>query len=65
MPFIELYLEVEKATGVTTAEIFDLYGPQGYRRCEAAALLHVFQLYKETVIATGGGIVAEPGTFDL
>ena len=65
VPFIELNLEIEKETGVTTAEIFDLYGPQGYRRREAAALLHVFQVYKEAVIATGGGIVAEPGTFDL
>ncbi len=65
VPFVELNLEIEKATGVTTAEIFDLYGPQGYRRREAEALLQVFQSYTEAVIATGGGIVAEPGTFDL
>ncbi len=65
VPFVELNLEIEKDTGVSTGEIFDLYGPQGYRRREAAALLQVFQSYKEAVIATGGGIVAEPGTFDL
>ena len=65
MPFVELNREIEKEGGLSTAEIFDLYGPQGYRRREAAALLHVFQRDREAVIATGGGIVAEPGTFDL
>ena len=63
--FVELNREIEEQSGLSTAEIFDLYGPQGYRRREATALLKVFQFHQEAVIATGGGIVAEPGTFDL
>jgi XRE family transcriptional regulator, aerobic/anaerobic benzoate catabolism transcriptional regulator len=65
VPFIELDREIERIAGASLAEIFDLYGQVAYRRYERRALEAVLENYDRAVIATGGSIVAEAGTYDL
>ena len=64
LPFVELSREVERIAGCSIREIHDLYGSNAYRRYERRALDEVVRLHAEAVIATPGGIVAEPATFD-
>jgi XRE family transcriptional regulator, aerobic/anaerobic benzoate catabolism transcriptional regulator len=63
--FVELDREIERAHGHSVAEILALYGQEGYRRREQAALREVVARAGPMILATGGGIVAEPLTFDL
>ena len=63
--FIELDREVEREAGTSLSEIFLLYGQAGYRRYERRCLEYVVKHNERAVIATGGSIVSEPGTFDL
>ncbi len=65
VPFIELNREIEQEAGITLNEIFWIYGQAGYRRLEQRCLERVIATYPEVVLATGGGIVAEPATFEL
>jgi XRE family transcriptional regulator, aerobic/anaerobic benzoate catabolism transcriptional regulator len=65
VPFIELDREIERIAGASLGEIFDLYGQAAYRRYERRALEIVLERHDQAVIATGGSIVAEPGTYDL
>jgi XRE family transcriptional regulator, aerobic/anaerobic benzoate catabolism transcriptional regulator len=65
VPFIELDREVERESGTTLAEVFDLYGQSAYRRYERRALENVIERHDRAVIAAGGSIVTEPATFDL
>jgi len=65
VPFIELDREVERESGTTLSEVFDLYGQSAYRRYERRALDKVVERHNRAVIATGGSIVTEPATFDL
>ena len=65
VPFIELDGEVERESGTTLSEVFDLYGQSAYRRYERRALENVIEHHHRAVIATGGSIVTEPATFDL
>lgn len=64
-PFIELDREIERDAGTSLSEIFLLYGQSGYRRYERRCLEKVLQQHERCVIATGGSIVSEPGTYDL
>jgi XRE family aerobic/anaerobic benzoate catabolism transcriptional regulator len=64
-PFVELDREVERETGVPLATIFEMYGQEGYRRLERAALERVLAEHEEVVLATGGGIVADAATYDI
>lgn len=64
LPFIELNQEIEKLAGCSVREIHDLYGTNAYRRYERRALEEVVQIYGEAVIATPGGIVSDPATFN-
>jgi XRE family aerobic/anaerobic benzoate catabolism transcriptional regulator len=64
-PFIELDREVERDAGTSLSEIFLLYGQAGYRRYERRCLEKVVEKHERAVIATGGSIVSEPGTYDL
>jgi XRE family aerobic/anaerobic benzoate catabolism transcriptional regulator len=64
LPFIELSREIEKIAGCSIREIYDLYGGSAYRRYERRALEEVVQLYHDVVIATPGGIVSDPATFN-
>ncbi len=64
-PFVELSREIEKFAGCSISEIQALYGQNAYRRYERRALEESIQIYPEAVIATPGGIVADPATFNL
>jgi XRE family transcriptional regulator, aerobic/anaerobic benzoate catabolism transcriptional regulator len=63
--FVELNKEVEAQNGLSVAEIIALYGQEGFRRMEQAALNQLLARKELMVLATGGGIVSEPLTFDL
>jgi len=65
VPFIELDREIERISGMTIATLFDLYGQGAYRSQERRALESVIESHDRAVIATGGSLVSEPGTFDL
>lgn len=64
-PFLELSREIEKFAGCSVAEIQALYGQNAYRRYERRALEEAIQIYPEAVIATPGGMVSDPATFNL
>ncbi|HEX4235106.1 MAG TPA: helix-turn-helix transcriptional regulator [Caldimonas sp.] len=64
MPFVELSREIEKIAGCSIREIHDLYGTAAYRRYERRSLDEVVKNHPAAVIATPGGIVAEPATFE-
>ena len=63
--FVELNKEVEQQNGLSVAEIIALYGQEGFRRMEQTALNNLLARKELMVLATGGGIVSEPLTFDL
>ena len=64
-PFVELSREIEKFAGCSISEIQGLYGQNAYRRYERRALEEAIQIYPEAVIATPGGLVSDPATFNL
>lgn len=64
-PFVELSREIEKFAGCSLSEIQALYGMTAYRRYERRAIEETIQIYPETVIATPGGIVSDPASFNL
>jgi XRE family transcriptional regulator, aerobic/anaerobic benzoate catabolism transcriptional regulator len=63
--FVELNKEIERQNGLSVAEIIALYGQEGFRRMEQTALTQLLARKEPMVLATGGGIVSEPLTFDL
>jgi XRE family transcriptional regulator, aerobic/anaerobic benzoate catabolism transcriptional regulator len=65
IPFIELDREIEKRSGTTLSEIFDMFGQETFRRAEREALDDVLRQHKDFVMATSGSIVTEPGTLEL
>ena len=65
VPFVELSRHIEQQAGCSVAEIHALYGPNAYRRYEYRALEDIIQRYPRAVIATPGGIVSDPATFNL
>jgi XRE family aerobic/anaerobic benzoate catabolism transcriptional regulator len=65
VPFVELNRHIETVAGCSLSEIHSLYGPAAYRRYERRALEDAIQRFPRAVIATPGGIVSEPGTFNL
>jgi XRE family transcriptional regulator, aerobic/anaerobic benzoate catabolism transcriptional regulator len=65
LPFVELDREVEKEAGAELGEVFAMYGQDGYRRFERRALERVLAQGERAVIATGGSVVNDPGTYQL
>ncbi len=65
IPFVELNREIEKEAGIAVSELFMLYGQRGYRALERRCLERVISSYPRVILATGGGIVAEPATYEL
>ena len=63
-PFVELSREIEKFAGCSISEIQALDGMSAYRRYERRALEEAIQIYPEAVIATPGGLVSDPATFN-
>jgi XRE family aerobic/anaerobic benzoate catabolism transcriptional regulator len=62
--FVELNKEIERENGLSVAEIIALYGQEGFRRLEQTALTQLLARKELMVLATGGGIVSEPLTFE-
>jgi|SRR6185437_1653600 XRE family aerobic/anaerobic benzoate catabolism transcriptional regulator len=65
LPFIELDREIEKRSGASLSEIFEMFGQETFRRAEREALDDVLRRHPHFVIATSGSIVTEPGTLEL
>jgi XRE family aerobic/anaerobic benzoate catabolism transcriptional regulator len=65
VPFIELDREIERRSGASLSEIFDMFGQETFRRAEREALDQVLHQHKTFVLATGGSIVTEPGTLEI
>ncbi len=65
VPFIELSREIEKLAGCSIREIHDLYGTGAYRRYERRAIDGIVAACEDAVIATPGGIVSDPASFNL
>ena len=65
LPFVELDREVEKEAGARLGEVFAMYGQDAYRRFERRALERVLDEHERAVIATGGSLVTEKGTYEL
>ncbi|ASP21178.1 shikimate kinase [Antarctobacter heliothermus] len=64
VPFIELNNEISEVGGMPVAEIMALYGQEGFRKLEADALEQVIATHEQVILAVGGGIVAEPATYN-
>ena len=65
VPFVELDREVEKEAGAELGEVFAMYGQEGFRRFERRALERVLGQHDRAVIATGGSLVTDGGTYKL
>ena len=65
VPFIELDREIERRSGASLSEIFDMFGQDTFRRAEREALEDVLRQHRHFVMATSGSIVTDPGTLEL
>ena len=65
MPFIELDHVIETASGLSPSVIFDLYGHTGFRRFEEQYLNVILHEQERFVLASAGGIVSAPASFEL
>ncbi|MES1975656.1 MAG: shikimate kinase [Pseudomonadota bacterium] len=64
MPFLEMTREVERAYGGEMGLLIELGGQSALRRYEQQAWDSMLAAHDEAVIATPGGIVADPRLFD-
>ena len=65
VPFFELDREIERLSGTSLGALIEMYGQQAYRRYELQALQELLEKHPRFVVATGGGIVSEPATYEL
>jgi XRE family aerobic/anaerobic benzoate catabolism transcriptional regulator len=65
IPFVELDREIERRSGASLSEIFDMFGQETFRRAEREALEDVLRNHRQFVMATSGSIVTDPGTMEL
>ncbi len=65
VPFVELDREIERASGMELSEIFSVHGQAMFRSFERQCLETIIARFERVVIATGGSLVTEPGTYDL
>ena len=64
MPFLELDRLIEQESGLTLSLIFDFRGQSGFRQLERQCLENVLRRHPCFILATGGSLVSEPGTFE-
>jgi XRE family transcriptional regulator, aerobic/anaerobic benzoate catabolism transcriptional regulator len=64
LPFIELDREIERRSGASLSELFDMFGQATFRRAEREALEDVLARESGFVIATSGSIVTQPATLE-
>jgi XRE family aerobic/anaerobic benzoate catabolism transcriptional regulator len=65
VPFIELDRVIEQRSGIALGELIEMFGQETFRRNERAALESILHDNPRFVLATGGGLVTEPATFEL
>jgi XRE family aerobic/anaerobic benzoate catabolism transcriptional regulator len=65
VPFLDMGAEIERDSGMSLSEIFSLSGQATYRRLERRSLERLVESHEQSVIETSGGLVSEPGTFEL
>ncbi len=65
VPFFELDREIERLSGTSLGSILELYGQQAYRRYELQALQELLATQPRFIVATGGSLVSESGTYEL
>ena len=63
--FIELDHEIEEAAGMPLADLFATHGEGYYRMLERDALARLFVASRGGVLAPGGSIVTDPGSWSL
>ena len=63
VPFVELNRLIEADCGAKIGELLALAGQSAFRHHERRCLEQTIATHEYAVIATGGGIVTEPGTF--
>ena len=63
--FVELSREIERLAGCSLSEIQALYGMTAYRRYERRAIEEAIHNHQAAVIATPGGLVSDPTSFNL
>lgn len=64
-PFIELDKEIERVSGIDIGEVITLYGQAGLRQIERQCVEDIVKRHQRVVLATGGGIVSESGTYEI
>jgi XRE family transcriptional regulator, aerobic/anaerobic benzoate catabolism transcriptional regulator len=64
-PFIELNRMVEREYGASVPDLIEIAGITTFRRYERTCLERVIGEHRSAVIATAGGIVANPDTYAL
>jgi XRE family aerobic/anaerobic benzoate catabolism transcriptional regulator len=65
VPFVELDRVIEQKSGMPLGEMIEMFGQEMFRRAERTALESVLQDNPRLVLATGGGLVTEPATYEL
>jgi XRE family aerobic/anaerobic benzoate catabolism transcriptional regulator len=65
MPFVEIDKLVERAAGMSLAEVFELHGEGYYRKLEREALKRMLEGDESAVVATGGSVVSDGESFEL
>jgi len=63
--FLELNRLIEDQGGMPIGDLIALYGQEGFRQLEKRALDTVLRTKQSVVLAVGGGIVSEAGTYQL
>jgi len=63
--FVELDQRVEKAAGMSLAEIFATHGESYYRELERESAVRLFAGSRDCVLVPGGSVVTDPETWAL
>ncbi|XXX78811.1 shikimate kinase [Sorangium sp. So ce134] len=64
VPFLELDGLVAARAGMSLAALFEIHGNAYYRRLEREELARLADARAHGIIATGGGLVTDPATFE-
>ncbi|KYF92482.1 transcriptional regulator [Sorangium cellulosum] len=64
VPFLELDGLVATRAGMSLAALFEIHGSAYYRRLEREELARLADARAHGIVATGGGLVTDPATFE-
>ena len=65
LPFVELDAGVIERAGMSLGELFELHGSDYYRRLEREQIERLVASGASAILATGGSLVTDHGSFDL